>query len=155
MVAGWVWFSAFVTLAPALFLLEYLAFGVRWGFLTGTREIDPTFWNYSLQSVIFSNIFMGLVASSPLALAGFVLGARRRMVLATLAGFVILLHIAADTIATSYQINFGATWGPGEAFRGLLYHPVETPLIYVTATLAFAGLIKRYWRAPSTDIPMD
>lgn len=144
--AGHVWASAFVTFAPALFLLEYLAFGIRWGFLTGEREIDPIFGDFSLGYLIFSNAFVGAFLGLPFAIAMLILKPGRYILYVLGLGYLAFMHYAADGIAQHYQVNFGATWGPNEAFFELLYHPFKTPLIYAASVCAFLWLIRKYWR---------
>lgn len=50
-------------------------------------------------------------------------------------------------LAFIYQIDFGTTWRPYEAFRGLFYHPIVTPF-WIAVGLAGTSSLTRAFRTP-------
>lgn len=117
------------------------SFGIMHGYLDGGRiPSSPTF------PVTYGSFFIDSFAAlwvpfTIILLLCLALPTWQHLIIVLMAWLIGALVGASQTIF-AYQIDFGATWGPGEGFRGLYYHPIVTPFWLLIGLAGTASLTR-------------
>lgn len=138
------WVSTLV-LSVVMFCHDIFSFGYRWGFMTGQREIDPIFGDYTIGALAGFHLFMGVAVAVPLSLAAFILGPGRPLIFGLICGYSVLFVLLAEAMASGYAFQFGATWAPYEPFWELFYHPIVTPIMFLASLGMYVWLLRVFW----------
>lgn len=112
-----------------------LSIGIVLGYLEGstiplTPSLPVTYGTFFVQSIgAFVVPFFLILMQCSIAPRGYAFAI---VALCLVVGF----YTGAGDIAYAFQLDFGTTWGWGEAARALFYHPVVTPFAIVFGLLA-------------------
>jgi len=117
------------------------SFGIVHEYLYGGRiPFSPTF------PVTYGSFFIDALGAfaAPFLLLIIVCAIvpRQYHLMSVILGWLIGAWIGASNISFMYQIDFGTTWGPFEAFRALFFHPIVTPFWLIFGVLGTVSLTR-------------
>ena len=121
--------------------------GIVEGYLDGGRvplyqTIPVTYTEFFLQGAVAP------VVAFPLILIWCSFAPQRFHLAGLFVSWLIGVWAAAENISFTFQIDYGTTWGAGEAIRALFYHPVVTHFALVFGLLGVFTLTRPF-RAPA------
>ncbi len=121
------------------------SFGMVEGYLDGGRmPLTPSFDVTYVQFFLYG--LSSIVVTFPLALFWSSFAPQHFNLAGLLVCWLIGFWTGAESIAFAFQIDYGATWGPFEAFFELFFHPVVTPFALafgLFGTNSLTGAIRR------------